>query len=167
VIEARSGTLPFLLDSIGGIDDLIDPDMFKLCWVVRRPLPEQVSDIGTWATVLVGMAWLSIITNSFIFAFTTEQARTVPFLHSLTLVRPQMMQVFPSFFVIADGAIGADRQHIFAPGMAQYVWAGVFFIEHLLFFFATAVCAIVPDLPDWSDRQQRHTPPLLSPPLPP
>jgi hypothetical protein len=64
-----------------------------------------------------------------------------------------MMQVFPSFFVIAsDGAaaMGADRQHMFAPGMAQYVWGGVFFIEHILFLFATVVCALVPDAPDWS-----------------
>lgn len=114
-------------------------DMFKMCWVVRRPLPEQVSDIGTWSTVLVGMAWLSIVTNSFIFAFTTEQ----------------MMQVFPSFFVIADAAaVGADRQHVFAPGMAQYVWAGLFFIEHVLFLFASAVCAIVPDSPEWVKEEQ-------------
>ena len=60
------------------------------------------------------------------------------------------MQVFPSFFVVADPSIiGGDRQHIFAPGMAQYVWAGVFFIEHFLFLFASAVCAIVPDQPEW------------------
>lgn len=71
-----------------------------------------------------------------------------------------MMQVFPSFFVIADGAattgIDVDRQHIFAPGMAQYVWGGVFFIEHILFLFATVVCALVPDVPDWY-----HTPSIL------
>lgn len=61
-----------------------------------------------------------------------------------------MMQVFPSFFVVSDPSIlGGDRQHVFAPGMAQYVWAGVFFIEHILFFFASAVCAIVPDQPEW------------------
>lgn len=58
-----------------------------------------------------------------------------------------MMQVFPSFFV-TDG-LGIDRQHGFAPGMAQYVWAGVFFIEHFLFLFATAVSALVPDIPEW------------------
>jgi hypothetical protein len=69
----------------------------------------------------------------------------------------QMMQVFPSFFVIADAAtaVGADRQHVFAPGMAQYVWAGVFFIEHFLFLFASAVCAIVPDSPEWLSNLYR------------
>jgi hypothetical protein len=62
----------------------------------------------------------------------------------------QMMQVFPSFFVISDASvIGNDRQHRFAPGMATYVWAAVFVIEHLLFLFAGSVNAVIPDIPDW------------------
>lgn len=58
------------------------------------------------------------------------------------------MQVFPSFFVF-DGGVGEERQHVFAPGMAQYVWAAVFLIEHLLFLFATTVSVLVPDIPEW------------------
>jgi len=112
----------------------IRSDIFKLFWVCRRPLPAQVSDIGTWASVLVALSWLAVVTNTFIFAFTTEQ----------------MMQLLPQLFVVAPEAFSdGDRQHIMAAGMGRFVWGSVFCIEHLLFIFAAAVSMVVPSMPEW------------------
>lgn len=61
-----------------------------------------------------------------------------------------MMQVFPSFFNVMPASLSGDsRQHVMAAGMEQFVWAGVFCIEHVLFMLAAAVSALVPSRPEW------------------
>ncbi len=63
-----------------------DADMIKLLWVHRRPLPIRASDIGTWTTVLTAMSLLAIITNVFIFAFTTEQVCELYTMHNINIM---------------------------------------------------------------------------------
>ena len=55
----------------------VKSDLFKLFWITRQPNPRPAVDIGTWINILSGLAWLSIVTNVFLFAFTTEQMMQV------------------------------------------------------------------------------------------
>ena len=48
-------------------------DLFKLSFLTRRPRSVRVGDIGTWAQVLSAMSWLCLLTNTAIFAFSSEQ----------------------------------------------------------------------------------------------
>jgi len=45
-------------------------DGFKLFELVRRPLPINAEDIGTWYHVVAGLSWLSMFTNSALVVFT-------------------------------------------------------------------------------------------------
>ena len=56
----------------------VKSDIFKIFWVTRKPNPRPVANIGMWLNILTALAWLSIITNIFLFAFTTEQMMQVP-----------------------------------------------------------------------------------------
>ncbi|XP_064076914.1 anoctamin-1 isoform X5 [Vanessa tameamea] len=48
----------------------LDAKKFLTCY--RRPVPQRVSDIGVWYRILDSIGKLSIITNGFIIAFTSE-----------------------------------------------------------------------------------------------
>ncbi|XP_041974295.1 anoctamin-1-like isoform X2 [Aricia agestis] len=48
----------------------LDARKFLACY--RRPVPQRVSDIGVWYRILDSIGKLSIITNGFIIAFTSE-----------------------------------------------------------------------------------------------
>ncbi|XP_026323434.1 anoctamin-1-like isoform X3 [Hyposmocoma kahamanoa] len=48
----------------------LDAKKFLRCY--RRPVPQRVSDIGVWYRILDSIGKLSIITNGFIIAFTSE-----------------------------------------------------------------------------------------------
>jgi hypothetical protein len=52
-------------------------DLFKLTYTVRRPRAERADSIGIWMELLTMLVWLSVITNTFLFGFTTEQMATV------------------------------------------------------------------------------------------
>ena len=73
------------------------------------------------------MAWLSIITNCYIFGFTSEQ----------------MTVWFPSFFS------GPDGDTTTALGSGRYVVGLVFGIEHFLLFAALIITWVVPKQPRW------------------
>ena len=47
-------------------------DKFKILNLVKRPVPLQGKDIGTWATIFNGISILSIFTNSALFCFTAR-----------------------------------------------------------------------------------------------
>jgi hypothetical protein len=50
-------------------------DLFKLCYVTKRPPPQRrgAANLGTWATVLQCMLYLSVATNLGLFAFSSHQ----------------------------------------------------------------------------------------------
>ncbi|XP_072935586.1 anoctamin-1 isoform X3 [Epargyreus clarus] len=48
----------------------LDAKKFLTCY--RRPVPQRVSDIGVWYRILDSIGKLSVITNGFIIAFTSE-----------------------------------------------------------------------------------------------
>lgn len=116
----------------------IKSDLFKLTYVVRRPDAIRTSSIGTWLTVMQGMVWISIMTNVFIFAFTTEQ----------------MMQLFPNMFTVSYSDEvndvdfgGSDHVHAAVEGKGRWVVGVAVVIEHVLFLLAGLVFAAIPDKP--------------------
>ena len=52
-------------------------DMYKLIFVTQRPSVKQANNIGTWNGVITVMAWLAIVTNTFIMGMTSEQLECV------------------------------------------------------------------------------------------
>jgi hypothetical protein len=47
-------------------------DKFKILNLVKRPVPLQAKDVGTWGTIFNAISILSIFTNSALFCFTAE-----------------------------------------------------------------------------------------------
>ncbi|RHY23676.1 hypothetical protein DYB32_009094 [Aphanomyces invadans] len=111
-------------------------DQFKLLFVHQRPRVHRVGSIGIWQTILTGLVWLSVITNVFLFGFTTEQ----------------MMIWFPSYFDTkhVDDAIfgGVDHIHVAAKGRESAVLGLVFLLEHVAFFLVQTILAFIPTTPD-------------------
>ena len=87
-------------------------DLFKLCFLCRRPPSERAANIGIWEPLLAFQVALSIFTNLFLFSFASDQ----------------MALLFPSLYAeeepvtaaegrgllraIADAAVGtAAQQH--------------------------------------------------------
>ena len=82
------------------------------------------------------MSVLAVVTNVFIFAFTTEQ----------------MMQFFPSYFRFEENTGGVyfrGRLHKVTDEGSSYVWGIVFVIEHFLFMAVAAIYVLVPYVPEW------------------
>ena len=48
-------------------------DMFKIENLCRRPHTFNTNDIGIWATVLEVMSYVSVVSNLFLFAFSSDQ----------------------------------------------------------------------------------------------
>jgi len=48
-------------------------DLFKLCFVNRRPPPKRSADMGTWNLLIRCTVYLSIATNLCLFAFSSKQ----------------------------------------------------------------------------------------------
>merc|ERR1711862_591624 len=123
----------------------IKNDLFKLAYVVRRPETVRTASIGTWQIVLQGMVWLSIMTNVFIFAFTTEQ----------------MMQVFPSLFEVSYNEDevdlgGSDHYHTAVEGKGRWVVGIAVAIEHALFLLASLVAVAIPAVPPRVSEEVRR-----------
>eukprot|EP01006_Ploeotia_vitrea_P047465 TRINITY_DN67131_c4_g1_i1.p1 TRINITY_DN67131_c4_g1~~TRINITY_DN67131_c4_g1_i1.p1 ORF type:complete len:663 (-),score=77.58 TRINITY_DN67131_c4_g1_i1:95-1846(-) len=95
-------------------------DIFKMTWVMQRPQPRRVKDLGPWQGVMVGFAVLSIVTNSMLFGFSSHQ----------------MMVWFPEFFNEMGTRLKA--------GEARYAVAFVFGVEHLVMIMALLIRWLVP-----------------------
>lgn len=125
-------------------------DLFKLTYVQRRPRCVRTDNIEPWITILQGLVWLSIMTNVYIFAFTTEQ----------------MMQLFPTLFTIEESQDsvsfgGSDHFHVLAEGKGQWVVIIAVVFEHALILCAKLFYALVPDVPynvrvENKRREYRH-----------
>jgi len=52
-------------------------DRFKIFNLYRRPLPTRAKNIGSWKPVLTIMSLLSVLTNIFLFSFSSNQLFTI------------------------------------------------------------------------------------------
>jgi len=106
----------------------IRSDMFKLCFVSRRPPPTRASNIGTWRAVLIVQVWLSIVTNCLIFALSSNQ----------------MAEWFPELF--RESEQGLDLMKV---GSGRLVVGVAWAIEHIVVVIAVLVWFLVDPQPQW------------------
>ena len=123
-------------------------DAYKLSFLYKRPIVKRVKSIGTWETVLLVQTWIAVLTNVFLFGFTSEQ----------------MLQWFPWLFdhvqVIVDGVSVVEQQ--LHTGTGRYVVAIVFILEHILIVIGLIITFTISDIPKWVQdailrREYTHT----------
>nr|XP_058973340.1 anoctamin-10-like [Pocillopora verrucosa] len=102
-------------------------DLFKLLYVCQRPRVRRVSNIGVWYNVLYQMMVLSMLTNSLIVGFSSEQ---------LAVWCPWMYETI-------------DNDQFIVSGYGRYVVAIVFCIEHFLILCAVIARCLVSEKPKW------------------
>ena len=110
-------------------------DGFKMSFLFKRPIVRRVRNIGTWQTVLVVQTWIAVLTNVFLFGFSSEQ----------------MLQWFPWLFdhisVVVDGVSIVEQQ--LRMGAGRYVMGLVFSLEHALLLLGLAITFLIDDVPEW------------------
>ncbi|EQC29532.1 hypothetical protein SDRG_12781 [Saprolegnia diclina VS20] len=111
-------------------------DQFKLIFLTQRPAIARCTTIGIWQSILGGLVWLSVLTNVFLFGFTTDQ---------LSLFCPSWFQTIP----VEDAAFGGvDHIHVAASGQGMTVMGFVFGVEHVLFVLVFLITKLIPSVPD-------------------
>eukprot|EP00483_Globobulimina_turgida_P009801 UN09820 len=104
-------------------------DSFKLCFLSQRPIVERAYNIhSTWIQILQFMAWFSILTNCYIFAFSSEQ----------------MEEWFPNLFNmdIDDMPQSEDIK----TGHGRYVVLIMFGLEHIIAFICMLIHYFIPNV---------------------
>eukprot|EP01084_Bolivina_argentea_P069792 126927_1 len=112
-------------------------DSFKLCFLSQRPIVERAYNIHlTWVKILQFMAWFSILTNCYIFAFSSEQ----------------MEEWFPQMFN-PDNNIPQGKQQLLQSGYQEiktghgrYVVLIMFGIEHIIAFICLFIHYLIPNI---------------------
>ncbi|XP_073249226.1 anoctamin-10-like [Porites lutea] len=102
-------------------------DLFKLLYMYQRPKVRRVANIGVWFNVLYCMMVLSMLTNSLIVGFSSEQ---------LAVWCPWMYETI-------------DNDQFIINGYGRYVVAIVFCIEHFLILCAVISRCLVSEKPKW------------------
>lgn len=99
-------------------------DLFKLTYVMQRPLVVRTDTIGIWQSILTSIVWVSAMTNVLIIGFTTHQ----------------LAQIFPSLYQ-------SDYQ---APtnGMGRWIVASVVVLEHVILFLVQSIFLLVRPVPE-------------------
>lgn len=99
-------------------------DLFKFCFVHRRPQPRRLATIGPWIAVLRVIAVAAAMTNCLLIGFTS---------------RRQLHYYFPGLFDGASGGVAHDK--------GRYVVAIVVALEHALLLLAFVVHKGVDSVP--------------------
>lgn len=126
-------------------------DSFALCLLSQRPVVERAYNIhSTWVQILQFMAWFSILSNCYIFAFSSEQ----------------MEEWFPQFFNPDDSPIAAQQKtnllqsgyQEMKTGHGRYVVLIMFALEHIVGFICMLIHYLVPNITNNVDisLQRKH-----------
>ncbi len=104
-------------------------DTFKLLYVSQRPTPEPRSNIGIWAPILTVITWLSILTNTVMFGFTSDQ----------------MAAIAPRFFraVSVNGTV----DHVMDAQSGAVAVAVMWAIEHVLLLAGVVIYSCIRPVP--------------------
>uniref|UniRef100_A0AAQ5Z8Y7 Anoctamin n=1 Tax=Amphiprion ocellaris TaxID=80972 RepID=A0AAQ5Z8Y7_AMPOC len=138
-------------------------DAWKLTTQFRRPVAAKAHSIGAWEEILNGMAVLSVVTNAFIVAFTSDM---IPRLVYMYAYQPEMnmkgyINNSLSVFNISDFLTDSRyRDYRYPPGHEkQYshtmqFWhilaaklAFIIIMEHVVFVVKFLVAWLIPDVP--------------------
>jgi hypothetical protein len=120
-------------------------DGFKLCFLMRRPRVIRAAGIGIWLQLMQCIGALSVITNCFIFSFSSEQLETF----------------IPRWFTADDDVIDEsstaasatvlDEDALFGneikTGFGSHVTTTFFALEHLLLLVMVGIYMLVPSEP--------------------
>jgi len=105
----------------------IRADCFKLTFLCRRPKSTRSNGLGMWKTLLLGITWLSALTNCLIFGFTSGQMR----------------EYLPGFYHYDDSG------HLrLIPGKGWIVVFIIFGMERILVYTGLLIRAVVPEIPE-------------------
>lgn len=107
-------------------------DLFKMCYVVRRPVPRLgLKEMKTWNGVLRCLAVLSVITNTLLLVFTSQQmAKWLPEYFDDTTsgdAPVEMLTALPR-----HGSDAAGLAHAVIPGKGRCVVLSGMVVEHLV-----------------------------------
>eukprot|EP00299_Pterocystis_sp_00344_P008091 c2925_g1_i1.p1 GENE.c2925_g1_i1~~c2925_g1_i1.p1 ORF type:complete len:146 (+),score=38.86 c2925_g1_i1:319-756(+) len=99
-----AGAFP-LAASLAIISNLLElkSDVYKLCFLCRKPPSCRASSLGGWNHVMKAIAVVAVMTNCYIFGFTSDQ----------------LSSIFPML--------------VWKAGQARYVLLAIFGIEHAMF----------------------------------
>lgn len=113
----------------------VKSDLFKLTYVTQRPIVQRQDDIGIWLSILSTLVWLSVLTNVFLFGFTSEQ----------------LYLLMPSYYDIQG--IDKDHTHVLALGKGRWVFGCILFLEHALIILLKLIFITVPQVPEKTQQQ--------------
>ena len=102
-------------------------DAWKKLHLLRRMSPCRENGIGMWKHVLKAMSWLSIMSNLYLFAFTSSQLR----------------QWFPEYYHTDP----RDGNTVANPSKFSEILLTVLIIEHCIIIIAVLLRSAIPSLP--------------------
>eukprot|EP01060_Flectonema_neradi_P015191 TRINITY_DN2186_c0_g1_i1.p1 TRINITY_DN2186_c0_g1~~TRINITY_DN2186_c0_g1_i1.p1 ORF type:complete len:696 (+),score=123.14 TRINITY_DN2186_c0_g1_i1:56-2143(+) len=116
-------------------------DLFKLTTVYRRPPPTRQHDIGIWYNLLCGIMWLSVFTNTMLFACSEQLAVHFPSLYREANERDVISGIVAS---ISD----SSTDLVVKRGAARWVLIIAFGIERIIYLLVILVMAAIPSIPE-------------------
>uniref|UniRef100_A0A8C5HR13 Anoctamin n=1 Tax=Gouania willdenowi TaxID=441366 RepID=A0A8C5HR13_GOUWI len=156
-------------------------DAYKFVTQWRRPLPSQAKDIGIWYGILEGIGILSVITNAFVIAVTSDFIPRLVYAYKYGPCAGQgragqgclmgYVNASLSIFLVSDFENRSEyRDYREPPDSAEpyaytlQFWhvlaarlAFIIVFEHMVFAIKTLIAYLIPDLPkDLRDRMRRE-----------
>uniref|UniRef100_A0A8C7ZZT7 Anoctamin n=1 Tax=Oryzias sinensis TaxID=183150 RepID=A0A8C7ZZT7_9TELE len=156
-------------------------DAYKFVTQWRRPLPSQAKDIGIWYGILEGIGILSVITNAFVIAVTSDFIPRLVYAYKYGPCAGQgragegcmmgYVNASLSVFRVSDFETRSQyRDYREPPDSAEpysytlQFWhvlaarlAFIIVFEHMVFAIKTLIAYLIPDLPkDLRDRMRRE-----------
>uniref|UniRef100_A0A3Q1F470 Anoctamin n=1 Tax=Acanthochromis polyacanthus TaxID=80966 RepID=A0A3Q1F470_9TELE len=140
-------------------------DAWKLTTQFRRPVAAKAHSIGAWAEILNGMAVLSVVTNAFIVAFTSDMIPRLVYMYAYAPKGEMTMKgyinnslsvfnisEFPEFSRYRDYRYppGHEKQYSHTMQFWHILAAKLAFIiimEHVVFIVKFLVAWLIPDVP--------------------
>ena len=116
-------------------------DLFKLTTVYRRPPPSRQHNIGIWYNLLCGIMWLSVFTNTMLFACSEQLA-----VHFPSLYREANETDLISGIVASLSQDSSDL--VVRRGAARWVLIIAFGIERIIYLLVILVMATIPSIPE-------------------
>ena len=115
--------------------------MWKMGNVLRRPGPVRGSNIGVWQDILPMLVYLSVLTNSVLISFTSEQlAAWLPFLYRAATQEDVDAGIVTAAFDAVDG----EADLVLVDGKGKFVVFACFSIEHVVGLAAVLIGVFVP-----------------------
>ncbi|XP_004346228.1 hypothetical protein CAOG_05555 [Capsaspora owczarzaki ATCC 30864] len=127
-------------------------DAVKLVVTTRRPPPIPAEDIGTWQAILTVVGGISVITNGFVIAFTSEFIPRLVYKDVHGSLNNYIQDSYPTAPVGPPCHYNAwrDTTGEYLPIFWQMLAARFAFVivfEHVVFILTRIVAFIIPDVP--------------------